>query len=96
MNMMGKLTPAMTHGTNESILFALANSNAAALWGLRKSDAPGCAGLPGWKEAPVVPLFVTCRRDGERKGEEKERRYRAMKKTSFNAQKRKRTVCGSD
>jgi len=84
--------PAMTQGTNESILFALANSNAAALWGLRKSEAPGCAGLPGRRDAPVVPLFVTCSRDGDRKGEEKERRYKAMKKSSFKAQNRKRTV----
>lgn len=37
----GKLMPAITQGTNESILFALANSNAAALCGFKKSDAPG-------------------------------------------------------
>jgi hypothetical protein len=35
---------------------------------------------------------VTCRRDGDRSGEEKDRRYRAMKKVSLRAQKRKRTV----
>jgi hypothetical protein len=40
----------------------------------------------------VVLSDVVCRREGERSGEEKERRYRAMKKTSFRAQKRKRTV----
>lgn len=37
-------------------------------------------------------MFVTCRRDGDRKGEEKDRRYRAIKKTSFKAQKIKSTV----
>jgi len=32
------------------------------------------------------------RREGDRMGEEKERRYSAMKKISLKAQKRKRTV----
>lgn len=84
----------MTQGQNESILFARANSNAPALLGLAKrKDAEGLDGLPGWREAAApVPLFVTWRRDGERRGEEKDRRYRAMKKTSLNMQKRKRTV----
>jgi len=40
--MIGKLTPAITHGQKESILLALANSNAPALWGLaNRKDAEG-------------------------------------------------------
>lgn len=36
---------------------------------------------------------LTARREGESSGEEKERRYSAMKKVSFRRQKRNRTVC---
>ena len=50
----------------------------------------GFAGDPGWVE--VTESFW--RRDGERRGEENERRYRAMKKSSFKPQKRKSTVFG--
>jgi len=46
--MIGLLTPAITQGQNESILFARANSNAPALWGLaNRKDAEGEEGLPG-------------------------------------------------
>ena len=38
------------------------------------------------------PSFATCSREGERYGEEKDRRYRAMKKVSLNRQQMKRTV----
>jgi hypothetical protein len=48
--------------------------------------------LPGWSEAPDVPLVAAWSRDGDRRGEEKERRYRAMKKSSLSAQKTNRTV----
>lgn len=91
--MIGKLTPAITHGQKESILLARANSNAPALWGLaNKKDADGEAGFPGWREAADEPLSPTWRRDGERSGEENERRYSAMKKISLSAQKRNKTV----
>jgi hypothetical protein len=35
---------------------------------------------------------VTWSSDGDRRGDEKDRRYRAMKKVSLSAQQRKRTV----
>ena len=43
----GKLTPAITQGQKESILFARASSNAAALCGFIRSDAAGETGFPG-------------------------------------------------
>lgn len=83
----------MTQGQKESILFARASSSAPALYGLAKSEVrETCEGLPGCRETPLALPGEVCRREGERSGEEKERRYRAMKKTSFKAQKRKRTV----
>lgn len=73
--MTGKEIPAITHGQNESILFARASSNAPALYGLAKRDAAdGLEGFPGTREAPASPLLTTWRRDGERRGEENERR----------------------
>lgn len=67
--------PAMIQGTVESILFARANSSAPALHGFANSDAAeGCEGLPGWRVAPLSPFFATWRSDGDRYGEEKERR----------------------
>jgi len=90
--MTGRLTPAMTHGQNESILFARANSNAAALWGFAKRKEAGKAGFPSWSVWPASPFFDTCNRDGDKRGDEKDRRYRAIKKISLRAQKRKRTV----
>ena len=64
--MTGKHTPAMIHGTVESILLARASSNAPALYGFRKRDAAGGAdGVPGWRVlAPSA--VVICSRDGER------------------------------
>jgi hypothetical protein len=41
----------------------------------------------------VSPAFRT---DGERSGEENDRRYRAMKRSLFRAQNRNRTVCKRD
>ena len=64
--MMGKLTPAMTHGQKESILFARASSNAAALWGFIRREAVGASGVPGWIVPGGSPLLVTWRREGER------------------------------
>jgi hypothetical protein len=87
----GRLIAAIAQGSVESILFALANSNAPALCGLNRRD-PGLLGFPGWSVVGPSPCFVTSRRDGERSGEEKERRYSAMKKVSLNRQNRKRTV----
>lgn len=49
---------AMAHGTVESILFALANSNAPALCGLNRRD-PGPIGFPGWRVVGASPSFVT-------------------------------------
>jgi hypothetical protein len=41
-----------------------------------RKEADGLEGLPGWREAPAapVPLLLTWRSEGERRGEEKERR----------------------
>lgn len=66
--MMGKLTPAITQGQKESILLARASSSAPALYGFAKSDAIDTC------EAPLVLSDVAWRREGERRGEEKERR----------------------
>lgn len=71
----GRLILARTQGRNESILLALANSNALALYGLmNREDNEGFDGLPGCKVLPTTPLLVTCSRDGDKLGEEKERR----------------------
>jgi hypothetical protein len=68
----GALNPARIHGTVLSILFALAASSAPALQGFRKSVlGAGWAGEPGWVEVAEWSVF---RRDGERSGEENERR----------------------
>ena len=70
----GKDTPAITHGQKLSILFARASSSAPALYGLAKSvDGAGCDGLPGWAEEPGE-FGIGCKREGERIGDEKERR----------------------
>jgi len=54
-------------------LFALAISNAPALQGFTKMLlGDGCAGEPGWVETEAPS--VVARREGERRGEEKERR----------------------
>jgi hypothetical protein len=49
----------------------------------------GAKGLPGCRDEGASG---SPRRVGERKGEEKERRYKAMKNSSFMAQKVKRTA----
>lgn len=69
--MTGNETPAITHGQKLSILFARASSIAQALPGVAKI-AEGCDGLPGCDVAPGLSFIG--RRDGDRMGEEKERR----------------------
>ena len=49
-----------------------------------------CAGDPGWADCGASPSGL--RREGDRVGEEKESRYRAIKKSSFSAQQAKRTL----
>lgn len=86
----------MTQGQKLSILFARAISKAPADQGLaNRVDGAGMAGLPGWTDWAMVPVSLGSgwRRDGERVGLLKERRYSPMKKISFKAQKTKRTVC---
>jgi hypothetical protein len=55
---------------------------------VNSSDGFGAAGLPGCR-------LDGCgwSKEGESNGEEKERRYSAMKNNSFRAQKTKSTVC---
>ena len=74
--MTGKLIPATIHGKVLSILLARASSSAPALYGLANNEATEmCAGEPGWREEEAVELLLlVCRREGERSGEEKERR----------------------
>jgi len=61
-----------THGTVESILFALAISIAPAENGLAKNkEGFGAAGEPGWMD---VGSELEVRSVGESSGEEKERR----------------------
>jgi hypothetical protein len=105
--MTGKEIAARIHGTVLSILLALkhnlvmtsvhaqlgctyrAISIAPADHGfVNSSDGFGAAGLPGCR---ADGCGVS--REGESNGEEKERRYSAMKKSSFRAQNVKRTVC---
>ena len=72
-DMIGKDTPAMTHGHHESILLARASSSAPALYGLGnmlRSD--GYAGDPGCADCGASPSGL--RREGDSVGEEKERR----------------------
>lgn len=70
--MTGNETPASTHGQKLSILFARASSIAQALPGAAKSVDAGCVGFPGWADEPGD--LSTGRSEGERMGEEKERR----------------------
>ena len=89
--MMGADVRVKIHGTVESILFARAISIAPADQGLVKNmEGFGAAGEPGWIE---VGDCLSPSKVGERSGELKERRYSAMKKISFMAQKVKRTFC---
>lgn len=98
-SMTGALMPAKIHGTVLSILFALAISKAPADQGFaNRRDGFGCAGEPGWAaeimfpELGPVPSSGTSR-EGESVGDEKERRYKAIKKSSLRAQKTNSTVC---
>lgn len=78
------------HGTVESILFARAASIAPAENGDGKNKLGfGAAGVPGVS----VEGLASAKSVGLKRGEEKERRYSAMKKISFRAQKVKRTHC---
>lgn len=87
--MTGKDTAVIAHGTRLSILLALANSNALALHGLVKRPANVVIAATD----DGLLLATGCRRDGINVGDEKERRYRPMKKSSLRAQQIKRTVC---
>ena len=78
----------IAHGTRLSILLALASSNALALHGLVKRPANVLlTGTDDWLAA------TGCRREGDSVGDEKERRYKPMKKSSLRAQQINRTVC---
>jgi len=55
---------------------------------VKRREGLGAAGVPGCSDEGCG-----CRSAGERSGEEKERRYSAMKKSSLPAQKMNRTVC---
>ena len=70
--MIGNETPAITHGQKLSILFARASSMAHALPGAAKKVDAENAGLPSWVDDPGV--LSVGRSEGERVGEEKERR----------------------
>ena len=70
--MTGNETPAMTQGQKLSILFARASSMAHALPGAAKKVDDGSEGLPGCADDPGV--LSTGSSDGDRIGEEKERR----------------------
>lgn len=71
----GHDTAAMIHGTVESILLARATSSAPALHGLAKMELIGSiAGEPGWKVVPVAESDRVCKSDGDRYGEEKDKR----------------------
>lgn len=84
---MGNEMPVMIHGQVLSSLFARAISRAPALQGLAKRLAgSGWAGFPGWESE------TGCRSDGDRVGEEKDRRYRPMKKASLAVQQMNRTT----
>jgi hypothetical protein len=88
----GVETPVMTHGRKLSILFARASSSAPALYGLgNKLLSFGSAGLPGWADCGAAADDAGWRSEGERVGEEKERRYSPMKNSSLKRQQTKRT-----
>ena len=85
--------PVRIQGTVLSILLARAISIAPALHGLTKMVLGfGCAGEPGCVEVMPPLLSLVTSRDGDSNGEEKERRYKAMKKSSLRAQNMNNTV----
>jgi hypothetical protein len=89
--MMGNDIPVMIHGHVLSSLFARAISRAPALQGLAKRLAgSGWAGFPGWAE-DSWESETGCRSEGDRVGEEKDKRYSPMKKASLAVQQMNRT-----
>ena len=73
----------------------LAISIAPADHGWRKSiEGFGAEGDSDVKES-ILLVVGTFARDGDKVGEEKDKRYKAMKKSSLSAQKVKRTLCDS-
>lgn len=90
--MTGADTAVIIHGMVLSSLFARAISRAPALQGLANSvDGAWCAGLPGCGDRGCV-LGTGCSKEGDRMGDEKDSRYRPMKKSSFRAQNTNSTV----
>ena len=75
--------------TNRVSQTYLAISIALALHGVVQISE-GTAGVPGCIELISPPGWI---KDGMRSGEEKERRYSAIKKSSFRAHTVKRTFC---
>lgn len=69
-------------GTDLAISMAVADHGAIVDGVERAGDSPSNVPVAGWI------------REGEMKGEEKQRRYSAMKKSSFNAQQTKSTFWG--
>ena len=93
-SMTGALIITSAQGKLLSILLARAISMAAAEKGEEKNiEALGWAGEPGWRDSGSEALPLVGRRAGVMIGEEKQRRYRAMKKSSLRAQATKRTHC---
>lgn len=86
--------PAKIHGKVESILLARASSSAAALKGSGKScfNKDVFIGAPGWTWPPLLSstLLMRC---GDKRGDEKDNKYRAMKNSSLSAQATNSTVC---
>jgi len=91
--MTGKLKPAITQGQKLSILLARASSRAPALYGLVKRwlRSEELTSPPLWI-ASAACCGTPFNKFGLNVGDEKLRRYRAMKKTSFSAQQTNSTV----
>ena len=84
----GNETAVITQGQKLSILLARANSRAPALQGLANTLVEaGGGGVP-----PTVTPCGGWSREDDRVGDEKESRYRPIKKSSLRAQQMKRTV----
>ena len=87
--MIGKDTPARTQGQNESILLARASSKAPALHGFGNAfKREACAAE--W--TCCMPWVTGFSKSGDKVGDEKDRRYKAMKNSSFRAQNVNRTT----
>jgi hypothetical protein len=89
---MGNELMASTQGTVLSSLLARAISIAPADQGLVNSII-GFVGMGAPLRVGGTAGVIGLMREGDIRGEEKERRYSAMKKSSFMAQKVKRTFC---